>query len=145
MLNTLLVQRPNMRNYKGFLILPSLLAGSLLLTAMSSDGGSIEGFVRDQTGRPIVRVAVQAFNIMHGGVTAAVSQSNGFFRIAELAGGRYSLWIQVKGYTAEEIPMLVVEDGQATKKDIQLKEDLAHQSRHSMRYSARFRSSNTIR
>jgi len=124
-----------MRNYKCLLILLNLLAGSLLLTAMSSDGeaGSIEGFVRDQTGRPIVRVAVQAFNIMHGGVTAAVSQSNGFFRISELVGGRYSLWIQVKGYSAEEIPMLVVEDGQATKKDIQLKRELAHQSRHSMR------------
>jgi hypothetical protein len=102
---------------------------------MSPDGdaGSIEGFVRDQTGRPIVRVAVQAFNIMHGGVTAAVSQANGFFRISELVGGRYSLWIQVKGYTAEEIPMLVVEDGQATRKDIQLKQELAHQTRHSMR------------
>jgi hypothetical protein len=124
-----------MRSYKCLLILPNLLAGSLLLAAMSSDGdtGSIEGFVRDQTGRPIVRVAVQAFNIMHGGVTAAVSQSNGFFRISELVGGRYSLWIQVKGYSAEEIPMLVVEDRQATKKDIQLKRELAHQSRHSMR------------
>jgi hypothetical protein len=38
LLNTLLVQRPNMRNYKCFLIRPNLLAGSLLLTAMSSDG-----------------------------------------------------------------------------------------------------------
>jgi len=58
------------------------------------------------------------------GVTTASSQPNGFYRIADLAGGRYSLWADAKGHASEWIPMVIVEEGKTTRKDIQLKREI---------------------
>jgi len=107
------------------LILLFLLAAAILLGMRFPQGasGSIEGFVRDENGTPIARVSIQAFNIMHGETSAASAQPNGFFRIVDIAGGRYSLWVEARGYTSAHIPMVIVEDGRPTRKDIQLKRD----------------------
>jgi hypothetical protein len=109
------------------LILLFLLGAAFLLGMRFPRGtsGSIEGFVRNENGSPIGRVSIQAFNIMHGGTSMTSAQLNGFFRIVDLVGGRYSLWVEARGYTSAQIPMVVVENGQATKKDIQLKRDLS--------------------
>ena len=74
----------------------------------------------DQAGLPVARATVPASNIMHGGVAPASSQPNGFYRIVELAGGGYSLWVEARGHTSEWIPMVIVEEGRTTRKDIQL-------------------------
>jgi hypothetical protein len=94
--------------------------------------GRIEGFVLDEKGAPIARGSVQALNTMHGGASTVSAQANGFYRILDLAGGRYSLWIEAKGYASEQIPLVVVEEGQATRKDIQLKREptLSKHNRH---------------
>ena len=68
--------------------------------------------------------SVQASNIMHGGVATASSQPNGFYRIVDLVGGRYSLWVEARGHTSEWIPMVIVEEGRATRKDIQLTREI---------------------
>jgi hypothetical protein len=117
-----------MRSFKYLLLAILIMLGAAILLAMKfpqGNTGRIEGFVLDEKGAPIARVSIQAFNIMHGGTSTASAQPNGFFRIVELAGGRYSLWVEARGYDSEQIPMVIVEDGQATRKDIQLKRELA--------------------
>jgi hypothetical protein len=90
--------------------------------------GSIEGFIIDQAGVPVARARVQASNIFYGGCFTSTSEPNGFYRVAELPGGRYSLWIEAKGHNSEWIPLVVVEEGKATRKDIQLKRDIPTES-----------------
>ena len=124
-----------MRSFKYLLLGLLILLGSAILQAMKfprGGTGGIEGFVLDEKGAPIARGSVQALNIMHGGASTASAQVNGFYRIVDLAGGRYSLWIEAKGYASEQIPLVVVEDGQATRKDIQLKREptLSKHNRH---------------
>jgi protocatechuate 3,4-dioxygenase beta subunit len=85
--------------------------------------GSIEGMVVDETGAPIAQAMVQACNIMRGGFSTAYSQSNGVYRIAELSPGRYSLWARARAHSAVWIPMVIVEEGQDTRRDIQLQRE----------------------
>jgi len=116
-----------MRSFKYLLLILLLLLAIAIPLAMSfrqGNTGSIEGFVLDQAGIPVVRATVQATNILHGGVTTASSQPNGFYRIAGLAAGRYSLWAEAKGHASEWIPIVIVEDGQSTRKDIQLTREI---------------------
>ena len=115
-----------MRGFKNLLLGLLIMLGSAIPQAMKfpqGGTGTIEGFVLDEKGAPIARGSVQALNIMHGGASTASAQANGFYRIVDLAGGRYTLWIEARGYASEQIPMVVVEDGQATRKDIQLKRE----------------------
>jgi hypothetical protein len=122
-----------MRSFKYLLLALLIMLGAAILQAMKfpqGNTGRIEGFVLDEKGAAIARVSVQAFDIMHGGASTASAQPNGFFRIVDLAGGRYSLWVEAKGYASEQIPVVIVEDGQATRKDIRLKRELAL-SKHS--------------
>ena len=115
-----------MRSFKYFLLGLLILLGSAILQAMKfpqGGTGGIEGFVLDEKGAPIARGSVQALNIMHGATSTVSAQANGFYRIVDLAGGRYSLWIEARGYASEQIPLVVVEEGQATRKDIQLKRE----------------------
>ena len=127
-----------MRSFKYLLLALLILLGAAILQAMKFPQGStgrIEGFVLDEKGAPIARGSVQAFNTMHGRTSTASAQPNGFFRIVDLAGGRYSLWVEAKGYASEQIPSVIVEDGQATRKDIHLKREFAmsKHSRHLLR------------
>ena len=122
-----------MRSFKYLLLGLLILLGSAILQAMKfpqGGTGTIEGFVLDEKGAPIARGSVQALNIMHGGASTASAQANGFYRIVDLAGGRYSLWVEARGYASEQILVVIVEDGQATRKDIRLKRELAS-SKHS--------------
>ena len=125
-----------MRKYKHLLvILPAVLTAAILQEEKLQEfsKGSVEGFVHDDKGAPIPRASVQAFNIMHGWTTSASSQPDGFFRILDLVGGRYSLWVQASGYTSDRIPTVIVNDGRPTRKDIQLKREFTftgHRLRH---------------
>ena len=116
-----------MRGFKNLLLGLLIMLGSAILQAMKfpqGGTGTIEGFVLDEKGAPIARGSVQALNIMHGEASTVAAQGNGFYRIVDLAAGRYSLWIDARGYASEQIPLVVVEEGQATRKDIQLKRSL---------------------
>jgi len=115
------------RSFKYLLLSLLILLGSAILQAMKfpqGGAGRIEGFVLDEKGAPIAQGSVQAYDIMHGRASTASAQANGFYRIVDLAGGRYSLWVEARGYASEQIPLVVVEDGQATRRDIQLKREL---------------------
>ena len=60
-----------MRSFKYLLLILLLLLAIAIPLAMSfrqGNTGSIEGFVLDQAGIPVVRATVQATNILHGGV-----------------------------------------------------------------------------
>ena len=116
-----------MRSFKYLrLILLLLLAIAIPLAMSFGQGrtGNLEGFVLDQAGLPVAGASVQASNIMHGGVIRASSQSNGFYRLANLDAGRYSLWVKARWHTSEWIPIVIVEEGQTTRKDIQLKREI---------------------
>ena len=111
-----------MRSFKYLQLALLIMLGAAILQAMKfpqGNTGRIEGFVLDEKGAPISRVSVQAFNIMHGGTSTmhggtstASAQPNGIFRIVDLARGRYSLWVEARGYASEQILVVIVEDGQ---------------------------------
>lgn len=115
-----------MRGFKYLLLGLLILLGGAILQAMrfpQGGTGRIEGFVLDEKGAPIASGCVQALNTMHGGANTASTRANGFYRIVGLAGGRYALWIEARGYASKQIPLIVVEEGEATRKDIQLKRE----------------------
>jgi hypothetical protein len=117
-----------MRSFNHLLIALLILMGAAFTQAMRFSAGatgSIEGLVLDEKGGPIALCDVQASNIMHGGTNTATSQPNGFYRIVDLDGGKYSLWVEGKGHTSRWIPLVIVEDGRATKNDIHLERELA--------------------
>lgn len=116
-----------MRSLKYLLLILLILLAIAIPLAMrfrQGNTGGLEGFVLDERGLPIAGATVQASNIMHGGSNTAATQPNGFYRILDLAGGKYSLWAEAKGHTSEWIPMVIVEEGQTTRKDIQLKREI---------------------
>jgi len=116
-----------MRSLKYVLLTLLILLAIAIPSSMTfrpSSTGSIEGFVIDQAGLPVARATVQVSNIMYGGSHNAVTQPNGFYRIVDLAGGRYSLWAEAKGYSSVWIPIVTVEDGQTTRKDILLEREM---------------------
>ena len=86
--------------------------------------------MRDDSGSAIPRASIQAFNIIRGGFNTSVSRPTGYYQIVDLAAGRYSLWVEAKGYTSEWIPVLIVEEGQATKEDVRLKRELPTEQAH---------------
>jgi hypothetical protein len=86
--------------------------------------GGIEGLVLDQAGMPVAQARVQACNTMYGGCTSTLSESSGSYRIDGLAAGRYSLWAEAKMHTSEWTPLVIVEEGQLTRHDIQLRRDI---------------------
>src|SRR5438477_9802190 len=102
-----------------------LLAISFPLARQVSNAktGSIGGMVVDETGAPIPRAMVQASDIMRGGISTTYSQSNGVYRIAELSPGRYSLWARARAHGAVWVPMVIVEEGQDTRRDIPLQRE----------------------
>jgi len=86
--------------------------------------GGIEGYVLDQAGIPVNLASVQVCNTMYGGCGAAVTQPNGFYQITGLAPGRYTLWAEAKRYTCEWLPTVIIEEGQITRQDLQLKREI---------------------
>jgi len=86
--------------------------------------GSIEGLVLDQAGVPVMQAKVEACNVFHGGCISALSQSNGFYRINGLAAGRYSLWAEANRYGCVWMPVIIVEEGRATRQDIELRREI---------------------
>jgi len=86
--------------------------------------GGIEGLIMDQVGMPIAQARIQACNTMYGGCTSTVSEPSGSYRIDGLAAGRYSLWAEARMHTSEWTPVIIVEEGQMTRHDIQLRRDI---------------------
>ena len=86
--------------------------------------GGIEGVVLDQAGIPIAQARIQACNTMRGGCSATVSTPNGAYRIEGLEAGRYSLWAEARMHNSEWTPMIIVEEGQMTRHDIQLRREI---------------------
>jgi len=116
-----------MRWFKFLAILPLLsLASSVTLPKQFQQFGygGIEGFVVDQAGIPVVEASVQVCNTMRGNCSGTVSQANGFYRITGLVAGRYTLWAEAKRYTSEWMPVIVVEEGQMMRQDIQLRREI---------------------
>jgi len=107
--------------------------GLLVLLAVSvpfakqwrqSGTGGIEGFVTDQANIPVGQASIQVCNTMRGGCAGALSELNGYYRIDGLIGGRYTLWAEAKRHSSEWMPVIIVEDGQITRQDIQLRREI---------------------
>ena len=92
--------------------------------APNSATGGIEGVVMDQAGMPIAQARLQACNTMRGDCTSTLSEASGSYRIDGLVAGRYSLWAEAKMHNSEWTPMVIVEEGQMTRHDIQLRREI---------------------
>src|ERR1700682_2838709 len=92
--------------------------------AIGGAKGGIEGLVMDQAGMPIAQARVQACNTMYGGCTSTISEPSGSYRIDGLVAGRYSIWAEARMHTSEWTPVIIVEEGQMTRHDIQLRREI---------------------
>jgi len=117
-----------MRRFKVFSLVAFALAAlsfASLANQMQRGGlGAIEGLVLDQAGVPVVQAKVEACNVFQGGCVSTLSQSNGFYRIKGLAAGRYSLWAEANRYGSVWMPLIVVDEGQITRQDIELRREI---------------------
>jgi len=113
-----------------FKVLPLLaltvLALAVALPRQTQPGGSggVEGLVRDQVGMPIMQAKVQVCDVMYGGCVSTASQPNGFYRIAGIASGRYSLWAEASRHASVYMPLIIVEQGHMTRQDIELSREI---------------------
>jgi hypothetical protein len=96
-----------------------LILLSMPVALKSSDAGSLEGVVTNDTG-PLPDATVEAKNVVTGTVQRATTASDGKYRIDDLRPGKYSLWIHADGHTSEWVLHFVVESGQAVHKDVKL-------------------------
>jgi len=115
---------------RGFKVL-SLLAFALAVLSLASmakqiqqGSGAIEGLILDQAGIPVMQAKVEACNVFRGGCIGTVSQSNGFYRISGLPAGRYSLWAEANRYGSVWMPLIIVDEGQTTRQDIELRREI---------------------
>ena len=118
--------RPGSERFRRLKFAPLLvlLAIAAPWRASGPSVGNIEGFVRDEQGSPVTGATLQAFDIMRGGCCTVTSQANGFYRIADLIPGRYSLWVEAKGHSSKWLPRVVVEEGRSTRTDIRLRREV---------------------
>ncbi len=101
------------------LIVLILLLGSIPL-AMQREDGRIVGLVTDDHGIAIAGAAVEARNTMTGAVFRGVVDGSGSYKLEGLPQGRYSLWVRAEGHDSLWIREIIVDRGQAVRRDIRL-------------------------
>src|SRR5271165_1027891 len=82
--------------------------------------GGIEGYVVDEKGAPVSSASVEARNTLRGLVNRTKCKGDGFYQIADLVPGRYSLWAEANGFSCQWIPQVIVQEGQHTRQDFHL-------------------------
>jgi hypothetical protein len=106
---------------------PFSLVTLLLLSAVDALGqtqainGSIQGRVMDQVGSPIAAARVDAVNDATGFTRSQDTQDDGYYVIANLPLGTYTLSIKKSGFTAERHTSIVLDAGTTATIDAQLK------------------------
>ena len=102
----------------GLAIVILLLLASIPL-AMQFETGSIEGVVTNEIG-PIAKASVEARSVISGTAFRTESDAVGHYKLENLRGGRYSLWVQAVGHDSTWIREVSVERGRTTHGDIHL-------------------------
>jgi outer membrane receptor protein involved in Fe transport len=98
-----------MKNVAVFLIL-FLGSSSSHVVAQTTDG-SIRGFVRDEQGGAIPGVTVTAVSSDAPRPHAAVSDTDGLYRLLNLPPGTYTITAEIQGFSKLERPNVVVRAG----------------------------------
>jgi len=105
--------------------------GVLLLTMQlmaSLDRGEIQGTVTDPQGGVVPGAAVLVKNVSTGVETRLITNSVGFYLAQELVPGKYLVHFEMPGFSPLEIHEVVVNAGQTTTMDGQLKVGKATQN-----------------
>jgi hypothetical protein len=97
-----------------------LLAGNAL-TQTQAINGSVRGQVLDQAGAPIAAARVDATNDGTGFTRSQETQEDGYYVIANLPLGSYTVSIQKNGFTSERHTSVVLDAGATATIDAQLK------------------------
>ncbi|HEY1948953.1 MAG TPA: carboxypeptidase-like regulatory domain-containing protein [Bryobacteraceae bacterium] len=95
--------------------LPLIVAGQ----ETNSGNGSIQGHVTDAQGLPIARALVALDDIMRVNSMETKTDEKGFYLLANVRPGRYSLRVEVAGVGCDIIPRLIVNYGEKIQKDFQ--------------------------
>src|SRR5258708_14202762 len=83
-------------------------------TVSASPTGSIAGFVKDPSGAAITGANLTLTNQSTNAKLEAVSDTNGGFRLLQLAAAVYSLVVESQGFKKYTPPLLVVHADQIT-------------------------------
>lgn len=106
-------------NYQYIFWLPLILIGLLWPSGdIYAQSGQIAGTVVDQNDEPLPGVNVVVEELF----TGSVSNQDGEYMITNVEPGIYTIIASFIGFTTEEIPNVVVEDGQTTELNIVLVE-----------------------
>ena len=98
-----------------------VLLASTALTQTQAINGSVRGRVLDQAGAPIAGAQVDAANDATGFTRAQDTQDDGYYVIANLPLGTYTVSIQKSGFTTERHTSVVLNAGSTATIDAQLK------------------------
>lgn len=109
-----------MRGPLSLLTLLFLLAVDLFSQTQAING-SVRGRVFDQAGAPIAAARVDAVNDATGFTRSQETQEDGYYVIANLPLGSYTVSIQKSGFTSERHTSIVLDAGTTATIDAQLK------------------------
>src|SRR5258708_521930 len=102
-----------------------LLAWSLILLCTSSraaiNRGSIQGTITDPQAAIIPGVAVTVSNVDTGVVQTTKTNSAGFYLVAELVPGTYTVRFVIAGFAPTEITSIKVRANDVTAVDVELR------------------------
>ena len=109
-----------MRAYLSLTTLLLLLAANALSQTQAING-SVRGRVLDQAGSPIAGARVEAVNDGTGFTRSQETQEDGYYVIANLPLGSYTVSIQKNGFASERHTSVVLDAGTTASIDAQLK------------------------
>ena len=85
------------------------------LSAQSATDGAISGTVRDKAGVPVSGALVTAHNLQTSADRNQTTDSDGFYRIPQLASGLYRVTISAPGFARSEFDNQIVSVGEVTE------------------------------
>lgn len=89
----------------------SLLVAATAVSAQTSVGGSIRGYVRDEQGAVMPGVTLTAASPTVPGMYTAVTDREGYYRLVDLPPGEYATTAEIEGFAQVKRPGIVVRAG----------------------------------
>jgi outer membrane cobalamin receptor len=88
----------------------------VLLWAQSSDLASVSGYIRSESGEPLVGISVS----LKGTSNSIYTDENGYYKLDQIEGGKYTLVISGLGYD-EQQKQITLNAGEASVQDLGMK------------------------
>ena len=108
-------------HFRSMILAAALIAGLLVPVASGQTSlGSISGLVADQSGAAVPDVAISVTDVDRNATFRSVSNESGFYALAQLPPGTYSLSAEASGFSRYELDEISLSTQQKISADIVL-------------------------